>query len=55
MKVRFALADREAIFQYLKERSPRGASNVIGAIRTTARQLADNPIAAPRLNALEFG
>jgi toxin ParE1/3/4 len=50
MKVRYtplARADREAIFQYLKERSPRGASNVIAAIRTPARQLADNPYSGP--------
>ena len=38
-----ALADREFIFQYLSERSPRGASNVMAAIVSATNQLRDNP------------
>jgi toxin ParE1/3/4 len=50
MKVRYtprALADREAIFQYLRERSPQGATKVIAAIRATATQIAENPYSGP--------
>jgi addiction module RelE/StbE family toxin len=50
MRIRYtplALADREAIFQYLNERSPRGAANVIAAIRATAKQLAEQPYSGP--------
>jgi addiction module RelE/StbE family toxin len=47
MKVRYtpaAFADRERIFEYLRERSATGAKNVIGSIRETARQLEDHPL-----------
>jgi len=38
-----ALADRETIFQYLNDRSPKGASNVMAAIVATTNHLRDNP------------
>jgi toxin ParE1/3/4 len=38
-----AVADRESIFQYLSERSPRGASNVMAAIVAASNQLRDTP------------
>jgi toxin ParE1/3/4 len=38
-----ALADRELIFQYISERSPRGASSVMAAIVAATNQLRDNP------------
>jgi toxin ParE1/3/4 len=47
MKVRYtpeAFADRERIFEYLRERSSAGAKNVIASIRETARQLEDHPL-----------
>jgi toxin ParE1/3/4 len=46
MKVRFspeAFADREQIFEYLYERSPNGARNVLASIRAAVAQLADQP------------
>ena len=51
MKVRYralALADLEAIFEYLNERSPAGASNVLLAIRGAVAEIAEHPRAAPR-------
>jgi toxin ParE1/3/4 len=51
VKVRYrelALADLEAIFQYLNERSPSGARNVLGAIHQAVSQIAARPLAAPR-------
>ena len=47
MKVRYtpeAFADRERIFEYLRERSAAGAKNVIASIRETVRQLEDHPL-----------
>jgi toxin ParE1/3/4 len=46
MRVRYtseAFADREKIFQYLRERSPSGARNVLASIRDAVAQLADHP------------
>ena len=51
MKVRYrslALADLEDIFQFLNERSPTGARNVLRAIHGAIREIAENPLAAPR-------
>jgi addiction module RelE/StbE family toxin len=47
MKVRYtprARADREAIFQYLRERSPTGASRVMAAVVAAAEHLGDHPL-----------
>jgi plasmid stabilization system protein ParE len=47
MRVRYrelALADLEQIFQYLDERSPAGARNVIEAIRAAISNAADQPL-----------
>jgi toxin ParE1/3/4 len=47
MKVRYtpeAFADRERIFEYLRDRSAAGAKNVIASIRETVRQLEDHPL-----------
>jgi toxin ParE1/3/4 len=46
MRIRFspqAFADRERIFEYLADRSPTGARNVLASIRAAAAQLADQP------------
>ena len=47
MRVRYrelALADLEQIFQYLDERNPAGARNVIEAIRAAICNAADQPL-----------
>ena len=47
MKVRFtrrAFADREAILDYLTERSPAGARKVFVRLRSAIGQLADQPM-----------
>jgi len=49
MKVRYrerALADIESIFQYLNERSPSGARNVLAALADAVDSIAANPMAA---------
>jgi plasmid stabilization system protein ParE len=46
MRVRYtprAFADREQIFEYLQQRSPSGARNVLASIREAAAQLAEQP------------
>jgi len=46
MKVRYttdAFADRERIFEYLRERSPSGARNVMASIRDAVRLLGEQP------------
>ncbi len=46
MRVRYtpkAFADRERIFEYLRERSPSGARNVMASIRDATRLLSDRP------------
>ena len=50
MRVRYlprAFAEREAIFAYLDQRSPKGARNVKRAIVHAIRLLADFPMLAP--------
>ena len=47
MKVRFtrqAFRDRELIFEYLAQRSPSGAANVMARIRTAIERLAQHPL-----------
>ena len=51
MKVRYtprARGDIDAIFQYLDERSPSGARNVVAAIYAGVQFIAENPEAAQR-------
>jgi toxin ParE1/3/4 len=51
MKIRYralALADLDGIFQYLNERSPTGARNVLRALAAAIDELAENPLASPR-------
>jgi len=46
MRVRYtpeAFADRERIFEYLWDRSPSGASNVLASIRQAVRLLGEHP------------
>lgn len=46
MRVRYspeAFADRERIFEYLRERSPSGARNVMASIRDAVKLLRDQP------------
>ena len=46
MRVRYtpeAFADRERIFEYLRERSPSGARNVMTSIRDAVKLLQDQP------------
>lgn len=46
MRVRYtprAFADREQIFDYLRERSPGGARNVTASIRVAVTQLSEQP------------
>jgi len=50
MRVRYtprAFADREAIFQYIEARSPRGALSVKRAIERAIRRLEEFPHSAP--------
>jgi plasmid stabilization system protein ParE len=51
MKVTYrarALADLEAIFSYLNERSPTGARNVLRALADAIDAIADAPLAATK-------
>lgn len=51
MKVRYrelALADLEGIFQFLNDRSPTGARNVLRAIHEAVAEIAVHPRSAPR-------
>jgi len=51
MRVRYtseAFADRERIFEYLRERSPSGARNVMASIREAVRLLSDQPYSGYR-------
>jgi plasmid stabilization system protein ParE len=43
-----ALFDLEEIFQYIEERSPSGARNVIDAIHDAIAQIAEHPLSAQR-------
>jgi toxin ParE1/3/4 len=50
MKIRYtprAFADREAIFDYLEKRTPRGARTVQGAIDYSIQRLEHFPYSAP--------
>ncbi len=50
MNVRYrarALADIDEIFQYLNERSPTGARNVLRAIADAIDSIAGQPLASP--------
>jgi len=38
-----AFADRERIFEYLRQRSPSGARNVLASIREAVRLLSEQP------------
>jgi plasmid stabilization system protein ParE len=51
MKLRYrelALADLESIFQFLNDRSPTGAHNVLRAIHEAIGEIAAHPLSAPR-------
>jgi toxin ParE1/3/4 len=51
MKVRYralALADLASIFEYLNERSPTGARNVLEAIHDAIEEISVHPRAAPQ-------
>jgi toxin ParE1/3/4 len=51
MRVRYtpeAFADRERIFEYLRDRSPSGARNVMASIRDAVRLLSDQPYSGYR-------
>ncbi len=53
MKVRFtpqAFADRESIFEYLRERSPGGARRVLASIRDAVRLLSEYPYSGYKTN-----
>jgi toxin ParE1/3/4 len=43
-----ALFDLEEIFQYINQRSPGGARNVIGAIHDAIAQIAEHPLSTER-------
>lgn len=50
MRIRYtrrAFADREAIFDYIEERSPKGALVVKRAIEASIKRLEDFPYSAP--------
>jgi toxin ParE1/3/4 len=50
MKIRYtprAFADREAIFDYLEKRTPKGAQTVERAIENSIRRLEHFPYSAP--------
>ena len=53
MRVRYtpeAFADRERIFQYLCDRSPSGARNVLSSIRNTVQLLGEHPYSGYQTN-----
>ena len=53
MRVRYtpeAFADRERIFEYLRERSPSGARNVLASIREAVQLLRDYPYSGYKTN-----
>jgi toxin ParE1/3/4 len=53
MRVRYtseAFADRERIFEYLRERSPSGARNVMASIRDAVKLLQDQPNSGYKTN-----
>jgi toxin ParE1/3/4 len=53
MRVRYtpeAFADRERIFEYLWDRSPGGARNVLASIRQAVRILGEHPYGGYKTN-----
>ena len=53
MRIRYtpeAFADRERIFEYLRERSPSGARNVLASIREAVLLLRDHPYSGYKAN-----
>ena len=51
MKIRYrarALVDIEDIFQFLNDRSPTGAGNVLRAMADAIGMIAETPLAGPR-------
>jgi toxin ParE1/3/4 len=53
MRVRYtpeAFADREKIFEYLRERSPSGARHVLASIRDVVRLLGEHPYSGYKTN-----
>jgi toxin ParE1/3/4 len=51
MNIRYrarALADIDEIYQFLNERSPTGAQNVVRALVQAIGEVADHPLASPR-------
>lgn len=53
MRVRYtpeAFADRERIFEYLRERSPSGARNVLASIRDAVRLISEQPYSGYQTN-----
>ena len=53
MRVRYtpeAFADREKIFEYLREHSPSGARNVMASIREAVQLLRDHPYGGYKTN-----
>jgi toxin ParE1/3/4 len=56
MRVRYtpeAFADRERIFEYLKERSPSGARKVLASIQQTAHLLGEHPFSGYKTDEAE--
>ena len=56
MKVRYraqALADLDAIFKYLNERSPSGARNVLSALADAIDSIAATPMASAKTSAFD--
>ena len=45
-----AFADRERIFEYVRERSPSGARNVMASIRDAVKLLRDQPNSGYKTN-----
>jgi plasmid stabilization system protein ParE len=57
MRVRYgerALADLEGIFQYLNDRSPSDAHNVIEAVYAAINSVADHPLSAQLTSDLQI-
>ena len=57
MRIRYtprAFADREAIFDYIEKRSPKGALGVKQAIENSIKRLEDFPYSAPASDELDI-
>jgi plasmid stabilization system protein ParE len=58
MRVRYtpeAFADSERIFEYLRQRSPGGARNVMASIRDAVKLLHDQPYSGYKTNDPDVG